>query len=189
MLRSRAVQRTRLLMSTPHTLTAPQRFQFRLRSMLILTVIVGLISAVDAAALRTEQLPSVMYYSEWIRLLCGVGGGAWAAWWASARGVASWRVVLGGAALGGVLTAIAYAPLSLPEARESDLFYLPARMCPGPSPAPPSVWPIAAELILHKGLFTGALLGAATALLSSRPGLLRASMSFGRNLVGTRHVP
>jgi len=162
-------------MSMTTTRTAPKlRFQFSLRAMLLVMAIVGFIGGIYLAALRAEQMGLPMFYGERMRTLFGFGGGAWAVKWSRARGLGGWRLVVCGAAFGGVLAAIAYAPLSLPEARGSDIFFLPTRMCGGPNPAPPSVWKIAAEITLHEGLIAGAAIGAATAALSFAPRLMRA---------------
>lgn len=153
-------------MSTSPPPTAPQPYQFRLRSLLLFTVLVAVVGGVYRVALGAEEAGTEQVYGGLLRTLYAFGGGVWAVKWARARGLGGWRLPLWGAVFGGVLATMAYAPLSLPETR-AELRYLPARMYGGTSPDLESIiWVTAASRTLHKGFFDGAMIGAATASLT-----------------------
>lgn len=153
-------------MSTSTPPTTPPRLQFRLRSLLIFMSLVAFIGAVYGMTLRAEESRTPMIYGERLRTLYAFGGSAWAVKRVRLRGIGGWRLVLCGAACGGALATMAYAPLSLPEARASDVTYRPAQTRAGPSWDALPIWRTAADLTLRKGLFAGALIGAATASLT-----------------------
>lgn len=157
MLRSRIVERARLLMSTSNSPIPPQRLQFRLRSILIFTAILAVIAAIDAAALRAKELGIVMFVGRNLLLLFAIGAALWAAIQARRRGLGGWRLILIGAAAGAVLGTIAYAPIAVRIAQELNTI--------GRGPRTPT-WVIASAITLQHGIFGGAVIGAITASLT-----------------------
>lgn len=138
--------------------TAPRRFQFSLRTILIAMVWVALFCAVRAMVFRADSMGDAVSRAMWGRTFIAIVGGAWGAMSARRLGARRAKIVLQGTLQGTAAATIVLTAIAVEVATGFGEFYPDYFQWSRD-------WLIIVQLVLYVGIFLGAIIAAIVATL------------------------